>query len=608
MNNNTIPMPKDDRESRFKRLIDIGIALSAERDYNRLLENILVEAKNFCNADGGTLYLMLEDGKSLSFAIMRNDTLGVAMGGTTGKPIPFPPVKLFLDDGSPNQNNVSSLVALTGQTINIPDAYESKDFDFSGTRKFDAGNNYRSKSFLTVPLKNRNNEVIGVLQLINARSDNGDVADFSPDIVPLIEALASQAAVALDNRSLIDAQVKLFNSFIKVIATAIDAKSPYTGGHCLRVPELTKMLAKAACDETEGQYADFNLNADEWYELEVAAGLHDCGKVTTPEYIVDKATKLETIYNRIHEIRTRFEVLKRDAVIHYLEARIRAEKSDAELRDDLDTELAQLDDDYAFVAECNVGGEFMAPEKVERLKKIGARTWVRSLDDELGQSIAELRRLPPNRPKPPVTEYLLADREEHKIPHEIVNHLAVGMEEFTLKRPDLHLNLGEIYNLSIARGTLTNEDRYHINDHIVQTILMLRALPFPKNLKRVPDMAGNHHEKMDGTGYPRSLLREGMTVPERIMAIADIFEALTAADRPYKPPKTLSESLKIMGFMCKDKHVDPDLFNLFLTSGVWKTYAERFLRPEQIDEVDINKFLFKPPPPPAPPAPPPAAT
>ena len=189
-----------------------------------------------------------------------------------------------------------------------------------------------------------------------------------------------------------------------------------------------------------------------------------------------------------------------------------------------------------------------------------------------------------------------------------MNHLAVGMEEFTLKRPDLHLNLGEIYNLSIARGTLTNEDRYHINDHIVQTILMLRALPFPKNLKRVPDMAGNHHEKMDGTGYPRSLLREGMTVPERIMAIADIFEALTAADRPYKPPKTLSESLKIMGFMCKDKHVDPDLFNLFLTSGVWKTYAERFLRPEQIDEVDINKFLFKPPPPPAPPAPPPAAT
>ncbi|TAN47304.1 MAG: GAF domain-containing protein [Rhodospirillales bacterium] len=598
-----MPQSGNDRESRFKRLIDIGIALSAERDYNRLLENILVEAKNFCNADGGTLYLVGEDSRSLSFAIMRNDSLNIAMGGTTGKPIPFPPVKLFDDEGHPNQNNVASLVALTGETINIADAYESKEFDFSGTRKFDTGTGYRSKSFLTVPLKNRSNEVIGVLQLINARTDEGVVFDFSPDIVPLIEALASQAAVALDNRSLIDAQVKLFNSFIKVIATAIDAKSPYTGGHCLRVPELTKMLAKAACDETEGQYAGFNLNHDEWYELEVAAGLHDCGKVTTPEYIVDKATKLETIYNRMHEIRTRFEVLKRDAVIRYFEARIKNEASDAELREALDGELAQIDDDFAFVAECNVGGEFMAPDKVERLKKIGARTWVRTLDDEQGLSIAELRRYPKDRPKPPVTEYLLADREEHKIPHEIENALAVGMEEFTLKRPDLHLNLGEIYNLSIARGTLTNEDRYHINDHIVQTILMLRAMPFPKSLRRVPDLAGNHHEKMDGTGYPRSKLRDDMSVPERIMAIADIFEALTAADRPYKPPKTLSESLKIMGFMCKDKHVDPDLFNLFLTSGVWKHYAERFLRPEQIDEVDINKFLFKPPPPPPPPSP-----
>ncbi len=603
MNNNTMPQNGDGRESRFKRLIDIGIALSAERDYNRLLENILVEAKNFCNADGGTLYLMNEDGKSLSFAIMRNDTLGIAMGGTTGKPIPFPPVKMFDDEGTPNQNNVASLVALTGQTISIPDAYESKEFDFSGTRKFDTGTGYRSKSFLTVPLKNRGNEVIGVLQLINARTDENEVIIFTPDIEPLIEALASQAAVALDNRSLIDAQVKLFNSFIKVIATAIDAKSPYTGGHCLRVPELTKMLAKAACDETEGQYADFNLTHDEWYELEVAAGLHDCGKVTTPEYIVDKATKLETIYNRMHEIRTRFEVLKRDVVIRYLENRIKGEESEAELRERLDADLAQLDDDFAFVAECNVGGEFMAPDKVERLKKIGERTWVRTLDDEMGLSIAELRRYPKDRPKPPVTEFLLADREEHKIPHEIENALAVGMEEFTLKRPDLHLNLGEIYNLSIARGTLTNEDRYHINDHIVQTILMLRALPFPKTLKRVPDLAGNHHEKMDGTGYPRSKLKDDMTMPERIMAIADIFEALTAADRPYKPPKTLSESLKIMGFMCKDKHVDPDLFNLFLTSGVWKQYAERFLRPEQIDEVDINKYLFKPPPPPPPPQP-----
>jgi HD-GYP domain-containing protein (c-di-GMP phosphodiesterase class II) len=442
------------------------------------------------------------------------------------------------------------------------------------------------------------NEVIGVLQLINARDAKGQVTTFSHEIEPLIQALTSQAAIALVNQQLLEAQIQLFNSFINVIATAIDAKSPYTGGHCLRVPELAKMLCKAACDAQEGPFADFNLTPDQWYELDVAAGLHDCGKVTTPEYVVDKATKLETIYNRIHEVRTRFEVMKRDAVIRHLESMLVGSEDREESRQELNKELAELEADFAFVAECNVGGEFMAPDKIERLKNIAAKTWVRTLDDSLGLSIAEERRLPKDRPKVPVIEYLLADREEHKIPHDIVNPLEDPSLGLTLERPELRFNLGEVYNLSIARGTLTNEDRYHINDHIVQTLLMLNAMPFPKNLKNVPRIAGNHHEKMDGTGYPRSLKHDDMTVTERIMAIADIFEALTAADRPYKPPKKLSESLKIMHFMCKDKHIDPELFNLFLTSGVWKDYAESKLRPDQIDPVDVAKYLYPPPPPP----------
>ncbi|CAA7612248.1 HD family phosphohydrolase [Magnetospirillum sp. SS-4] len=588
-------MAVSQKEERYRTLIELGIALSAERNHNRLMEKILHGAKSMCNADGGTLYLMADAKDSLCFEIMLNDTLNIAMGGTTGKPIPFPPLRLYDDQGAPNHKNVSSYCALSGTTINIADAYDVDKFDFAGTKAFDAKTGYRSKSFLTVPLKNYEGEVIGVLQLINARDRRNKIIVFGPDITPLIEALASQAAVALDNQRLIEAQKNLFKSFIQVIAGSIDAKSPYTGGHCHRVPAITFMMAQAACDATDGPFADFSLTEDEWYELEVAAGLHDCGKVTTPEYIVDKATKLETIYNRIHEVRMRFEVLKRDAVITYLEGIVAGEEDADTLKSRMDEDLARLDDDFAFIAECNVGGEFMAPEKVERMKAIGERTWVRTIDDTLGLSIDEMRRRTGDEPKPPVAERLLADKPWHVIPHEVAVDIAhYEAEGFKMKPLENRYDLGEIYNLSIGRGTLTNEDRFKINDHIVQTIFMLKALPFPKNLSRVAEWAGGHHEKMDGTGYPKGLKRDEMSLPARIMAIADIFEALTAADRPYKKPKTLSDSLKIMSFMVKDQHIDPDLWRLFLTSGIWKDYAEKYLRPEQVDEVDIDKYMPKP--------------
>ena len=314
----------------YRKLIELGIALSAERNNNRLMEKILLGAKDMTCADGGTLYLVTEDQQALRFEIMRNDTLQVAMGGTTGQKIPFPPVRLYDDQGHGNHRNISTHVALTGNLVAIVDAYDVKDFDFSGTKAFDAKTGYRSQSFLTVPLKNHDQAVIGVLQLINARDDDNQVVPFGDEIIPLIEALASQAAVALDNQQLLEAQRNLFRAFIQVIAGAIDAKSPYTGGHCNRVPELTTMLAKAAVAADSGPLADFTMGDEEWYELEVAAGLHDCGKVTTPEYVVDKATKLETIYNRIHEIRTRFEVVKRDVEIAYLQGVIKGERPEAE--------------------------------------------------------------------------------------------------------------------------------------------------------------------------------------------------------------------------------------------------------------------------------------
>ena len=589
-------MAEDNNVSSFARLIEIGIALSAERDTNRLMERILLEAKDLCHADGGTLYLRTEE-NTLKFEIMRTDSLKIAMGGTTGKEITFPPVQMYdPETGDGNHKNVASYAALSGESINIPDVYESDTFDFSGTKKFDEGTGYRSKAVLTVPLKSSQDEVIGVLQLLNAQEEEtGDVIPFSSEIQPLIEALASQAAVALDNQQLLEAQKLLLDSFIELIASAIDAKSPYTGGHCQRVPELTKKLAKAACGMTDGPFADFDLTEEQWYELHISAWLHDCGKVTTPEYVVDKATKMETIYDRIHEIRMRFEVVKREAVIEYLKAIITGERKAEELREELETKLAKLDDDYEFITECNLGGEFMAPERIDRVKEIAGIEWVRTLDDRLGVSHEELKRKQRTKaPELPVAEPLLQDREDHIIYREANETAAVEEDNkygFKLDAPEFKYNLGEIYNLCIERGTLTEEERFKINDHIVQTIIMLQHLPFPKHLKRVPEYAGGHHEKMDGTGYPKKLVKDDMSIPARIMAIADIFEALTAADRPYKSPKKLSDSIKIMSFMKKDAHIDPDLFELFLKSGVYQEYADRFLDPSQIDDVDISQCL-----------------
>lgn len=561
---------EQEREEHLSRLIQAGLAMAAERGHDVLVERILLEAKALGRADGGTLYLRDTDENALRFAILRNDSLNLAMGGSADRPVSFPLLRLDMPDGRPNYHNVCTAAALSGRTINIPDAYTSADFDFSGTRLFDEGTGYRSKSFLTIPLRNHTGEVIGVLQLINALDETGAVVPFSNEIESLVEALAAQAAIALDNQNLMRAQRDLLDALIQILAGAIDAKSPYTSGHCERVPAITKMIAEAACQASDGPYADFGLSDAEWYELHVAAYLHDCGKVTTPEYVMDKATKLEIIHNRIHEVRARFEVLRRDAEIAYWRA-VAEGGDEAEARATRDAEVARLEDDFAFIAQCNIGGEFMSAEDMERVRRIGARTWVRTFDRTAGLSWQERQRLAEGSPPPPpAVEPLLSNRPDHRVDG---------------------YDFGEIYNLCIGRGTIADEERQKINDHIVVTQRMLAQMPFPKHLKQVPEIAGNHHERMDGTGYPRGLRGEEMSPLARMMAIADVFEALTASDRPYKKPKTLNESVRILSFMVKDNHIDPDLFELFLTAGVHAAYAGTYLRPEQVDDVDIEAYL-----------------
>ncbi|WDY55978.1 HD domain-containing phosphohydrolase [Pseudomonas sp. PSKL.D1] len=447
---------------------------------------------------------------------------------------------------------------------------------------------------LPVVLRDRSHALLGVLVL---QLENEQLRDeVGQPFRRFVEELSGAAAVAIETRQLVEAQQRLLDAMIKLLADAIDAKSPYTGGHCERVPQLAQMLLDQAVQANSGPYADFTMTEAERYEFHVAAWLHDCGKITSPEHVVDKATKLETLYNRIHEIRTRFEVLWRDAELAYWQGVAKGEDRQT-LQVQLEQCHAQLQDDFAFVAKANIGGEFMQEADVERLQHISQRRWWRHFDNRLGLSRDEEGRYAGlAKPALPVEERLLVDREEHRTAWGARKPpVAKGDPRnswgFDMRLPAHANDQGELYNLSIRRGTLNDEERFKINEHIVQTIIMLKALPFPRQLRRVPDIAGNHHERMDGAGYPRRLNRDDLSVAERVMAIADIFEALTAADRPYKPPKTLSESVKILVAMARDQHVDGQLLRLFLSSGVHRAYGERFLRAEQMDEVDVAYWL-----------------
>jgi HD-GYP domain-containing protein (c-di-GMP phosphodiesterase class II)/ABC-type amino acid transport substrate-binding protein len=436
---------------------------------------------------------------------------------------------------------------------------------------------------------------INQLMVENSKISERRYQDIRPVDTIISEFLSLSDSLIDMSRSIQDyekQQEELLDSFIRLIAEAIDTKSPYTGGHCERVPEIAKALARVASDSNEGPFKDFKLTTDDdWREFHIGSWLHDCGKITTPEYVVDKATKLETISNRIHEVRMRFEVLWRDAELIAFE-RIGNGEDKSAVRQWLETEQAQLQDDFAFVADCNIGGEFMGDEKIARLQQIAQRQWLRYFDDRLGLSGNEIQLYKGIAEKAlPCQENLLSDRPEHIVPRENFDSEDFKHRGFKMDVPEHLYNRGELYNLTVRRGTLTDEERFKINDHVIQTIRMLEKLPLPKQLKRVPEYAGTHHETLIGTGYPRKLTKDELSVPARIMALADIFEALTASDRPYKKAKTLSEAIKIMSFMVKDHHIDAELFALFLRSGLYLQYAEAALKPEQIDQVDIEAMI-----------------
>ncbi len=527
----------EDQIKHIKQLTQIGLALSSEKDISKLLENIVVQARDLSNADAGTLYIMEDDKKFLRFEILQNDSMNIRMGGTSSFEITLPKVPLYADNGQPNHANVSSYTAITGNIVNIPDVYEAEGFDFTGPRKYDQSTGYRSKSMLVIPLRNHENDIIGVLQLLNAQDrDTGEVVAFSPEYVDLIGSLASQAAVALTNTLLIQDLKDLFQSFIRSIATAIDAKSPYTRGHIDRVVELTMMIAEAINEAADGPFKDTFFNEDEIEEMRIAAWMHDVGKITTPEHVVNKSTKVETIFDRIHLVETRFGLIAEQIKADYLNQKLQMLTKgpvESPALDAVDHQCAltlkQLNADLEFVKLCNSPGEFLQDESVARIRQIAAQTYFFNSAE---------------------TPYLTAD---------------------------------EVENLCIRKGSLTAVERDKIQDHATMTLKMLKELPFPKKYANVAEYASGHHEKLDGSGYPRGLSEDQLSLQSKIMAVADIFEALTAKDRPYKKPMRLSQAIKILGFMEKDRHIDSTVLNIFLNNGLHMDYARLQMNPDQID-------------------------
>ncbi|WP_145555930.1 HD domain-containing phosphohydrolase [Yersinia canariae] len=558
-------------KSTLKQFISMGNMLTAENNFFRQMQGLLSETTEIAAMKGGIIFLANKDDGVFTPTAFRWNGENISVADMS-------PLEI-------KENNFATFQSvLEGQTIA---GTLNKENIFSQLQDFLQP--YLPLRFVAVPMKTHDKQLLGFLLLFNPYQLN---AERERSKIQLVNALVGSLSVSVETQQLLQEQKNLLNAFIELIAGAIDAKSAYTGGHCQRVPEITEMLARAAVNTKEGPFANFSLSENEWEELHTACWLHDCGKITTPEFVVDKSTKLELIYDRIHEIRMRFEVLKREKEIAFLRRHTKFNTNEAE-QQLLATELSQLDDDFYFIAHCNVGGEFMSDEAIARIQRIAEYRWTRTLDDTAGIAHEERERKT-RQPTAslPVQEPMLADKKEHLIYRDNKNKRP-EYYDFKIPEPTLLYNRGEIYNLSIRRGTLTEEDRYKINEHIMQTIVMLKKLPFPRTMANVPTIAGGHHERMDGKGYPYQLTYKQMSIPVRMMAIADVFEALTAADRPYKPGKLLSEALNIMLNMVNENHLDKELFILFLQSGIWHEYALAHLQADKVDNVDISVLLQK---------------
>lgn len=551
-----------------------GVSFTRERDINHILNTTLSTARKLTNADGGTIYILNEvyadnpidpgeiKDRHLLFKSMQNETMGTNL---SGKDImSMPPVPLDID-GQANLNNVSAYCVNTGKLLNFEDVYDAEGFDFSGTREYDKNSGYRSKSMLVIPLEDHENRIIGVLQLINRRGEENQVFPFTDEDIELVQGVSFPASAAITTHRLIQEQRDLFNAFVTVLAQGLGEKSPHTFNHIRRVAALSEALSQSVGDCEKGPYGSIKFNDDEMEEIRLAGWMHDIGKITTPEHIVGKQVKLQVVMDRFELIAERFNSKIKDYRIAMLEQQLAAFQNgedqetisgfQKQCQEQTEALFRQFEELYT----ANTGGEFMAGEKVDNVRQLSEL----SIEQYININLVE----------------------DHG--YNIVKGVSYNTEPIQ----EALLNEEERDLFLIERGTLSDAERKIINDHADNSWRWLMALPFPRKQKRLPLYAGAHHEHLNGKGYPNQIPGEKMPIQARIIAIADVYEALLANDRPYKKPMKLSLALSILGDMVKNGALDGEVMKIFLQSGGYMEYAEEYLDSDQIDEVDINAWI-----------------
>ncbi len=517
-------------------LVDIGRALSQERDTNRLLDLILLRAREVTHADAGSVYIVEGDEDDLSLRTLRftesqNDSRAMHSEGFT-MPV--------------SSSSIVGACVLGGEVINIPDLYSldragtgNNPWGFVHDKSFDQKNDYQTRSIVTIPMISARHQVIGVIQLINRRKAGltklGGTATFENDVIPFDEVsikyattLASQACIALENSLLYDEVKTLFEGFVKASVTAIESRDPTTSGHSERVADLTVGLAKVVDRADSGPYAGAKFNIDEIKQIEYAALLHDFGKVGVREHVLVKPKKLygherDAIDLRFQYIRRTIELEKQTTKLGYLLEASAEEVVDVLKRVDAEAEdkLREIDDFLQFILSANEP-TVLEQGGFERIADIATRRYY----DIYGEESA-------------------------------------------------YLSPGEVISLQVARGSLTEDEREEIESHVVHTFNFLKQIPWGRTYRAIPEIAGTHHEKLDGTGYPRGLRAKEIPAPAKMMTISDIYDALTASDRPYKKAVPVPKALDILKSEVDRGKLDLDLFNMFVEAKVFDVAGKR---------------------------------
>jgi HD-GYP domain-containing protein (c-di-GMP phosphodiesterase class II) len=502
---------KRDLESQIARLNKIGIALSSEHDLNRLLNMIVLEARHFTRCDGGSLYI--REGDKLNFIVAQTESLEKL----NGKRLSFKSSYLPM-----TKESIAGYVAITGDILNIPDAYLiPPTVEYRLNKDFDDLFGYRTKSLLVVPMRDHEDEIIGVLQLLNSFDGMNEVVPFRSEYEMLIASLASQAAVAIQNAQLIEEIKMLFRSVVRYSAKAIDARSPHTAGHSGRVAKYSVRLMEAINDEKNGRFKKVCFTDEELEEMLMAGWLHDIGKIGVPEAVLDKENKLSTdhleaVVNRFENIRL-YEIARTERKkVEFALAEKLTEEKVKQIDKALAANISEIADDLAFVRRINVPGPFSDEDK-QRLKAIAEKT------------------------------FLDLEGEKH-----------------------YYLTADEYENLSVARGNLTLAEYREIQSHVEKTLEILENIPFTKELQNIPRYAAVHHEMLDGSGYPRGLKGDEIPLCGRIMAVCDIYDALTASDRPYKKAMSIERSLAILQDEAQRGRLDSDLVDIFIEKKLYE--------------------------------------